>query len=277
MTGEKAGPIATAHLFHPMRDELLRILRGLDDEQWLRMTACDGWTVKDVALHLLQGDLAVVSRRRDGFEQRSDFADYADLVRWINDRNAAWVSVARLMSTQVICDLLATTGTWFDDYMQQLAQKDRGAAVDWAGTGPAPAWLEVAREYTEKWMHHQHICDAIGVTSLKTPEFFHPALATFIRGLPHTYSETIAPDGTVLKLIISGPAGADWFLHREASSWRLYTRLDAPVACQVTMPPETAWRRFTAGITPETTRQACTITGESALAEPLMHMVAIIA
>ena len=34
-------------------------------------------------------------------------------------------------------------------------------AVNWAGPEPAPIWLDPAREYTERWVHQQHIRDAV--------------------------------------------------------------------------------------------------------------------
>ncbi len=39
------------------RAALLDLLAGLTDDEWARPTACAGWSVKDVALHILGGDL----------------------------------------------------------------------------------------------------------------------------------------------------------------------------------------------------------------------------
>ena len=44
---------ATAHLFPLMRAELLRVLNSLSADQWSAPTACAGWSVRDVALHIL--------------------------------------------------------------------------------------------------------------------------------------------------------------------------------------------------------------------------------
>ena len=58
-------PILVSHLFAPMRAELIAILENLDDAQWQLPTACDGWSVKDVALHIFADDCGYLSRRRD--------------------------------------------------------------------------------------------------------------------------------------------------------------------------------------------------------------------
>src|SRR5438445_8929800 len=56
--------------------------------------------------------------------------------------------------------------------------------VSWAGPAPAPVWLDVAREYTERWHHQQHIRDAIGQPGQTDHRFLHPVLATFAYALP---------------------------------------------------------------------------------------------
>ncbi len=47
-------------LVHAERRALIDDLAGLDDEQWSRPSLCDGWTVHDVAAHLV--DVALTTR-----------------------------------------------------------------------------------------------------------------------------------------------------------------------------------------------------------------------
>ena len=65
-------PILTGHLFGPVRRELLSLLNGLDEQEWGRPTAAGKWNVKDVALHILGGDVGNLSRRRDAFSLKAD-------------------------------------------------------------------------------------------------------------------------------------------------------------------------------------------------------------
>jgi len=58
-------PVLTGPLFAGIRSELLSLLRTLSEEEWRRPTAAAKWNVKDVALHILGGDVGNLSRRRD--------------------------------------------------------------------------------------------------------------------------------------------------------------------------------------------------------------------
>lgn len=47
------------------RGRLLDLLDSLSDAQWAARTGASGWSVKDIALHLLDVDLSWLSRERD--------------------------------------------------------------------------------------------------------------------------------------------------------------------------------------------------------------------
>ena len=85
-----------------LRAELAALLTGLTAGDWALSTACPGWSVHDVAAHLLGVELGNVSVRRD---------------RW---------------------RLGPAAGDDLD------------------------AWLDVAREYMERYVHQQQIRDAAG-------------------------------------------------------------------------------------------------------------------
>ena len=59
-------PILTTDLFPARHMALMVLLRGLTPEEWQRPTACTGWTVRDVAVHLLGDDIGKLSAARDG-------------------------------------------------------------------------------------------------------------------------------------------------------------------------------------------------------------------
>ncbi len=51
----------------------------------------------------------------------------------------------------------AQTGEQTNAYFQRVDPFAMGGPVSWAGPEPAPVWLDVAREFTERWHHQQHI------------------------------------------------------------------------------------------------------------------------
>src|ERR1700751_1376405 len=184
---KELGAILTRELFRPVRRELLSLLSGVSEEEWKLSTAAPQWNVKDVALHILGGDVGNLSRRRDGFSLTADLSSYQKLVAFINEINESWVAAGQRMSPRVLIDLTEHVGRQADKYFAGLDSHEMGGAVSWAGDGPMPVWFDVAREYTERWHHQQQIRDAAGRPGLYERRLFEPVLDKFVRGLPHTF------------------------------------------------------------------------------------------
>lgn len=272
-------PILAAPLFPRVYAAHFDLLRSLTPEQWDLPTACAGWSVKDVALHMLADDIGWLSSGRDGFRQKPDRAikDWDDLVGWIDLRNEEWVRATRRMSARLVVALAPIIGRWLLGYVASLDPFAPGPVISWAGDDPAPMWMQIGRELTERWMYHQHICDALGVDSLKDADVVHAVLDMFVRALPLAYRDTDALEGSVVTLWLIGDGGGSWSLLRRDERWRLLTVTDLAPTCTVTLPVDAAWRLFTKGISSEQARREAIIEGEVALAEPVLHMVSIIA
>lgn len=271
-------PILVAHPFPELLEALLDLLNSLSGEQWRRPTACAGWSVKDVAAHLLGGDVGLLSRQRDGYRPpaAAQIDSWDDLVAFINELNEQWVTAARRLSPHLLIDLLAFTGKQTSAYFRSLDPYALGQPVSWAGPDPAPVWLDLAREYTERWHHQQHIRDAVGRPGLTEPRYLAPVLAAFVRALPHTYRKVDAPAGATVALTITGEAGGRWLLRRENDLWSLYEG-EGAAAAEVTLDPDTAWRTLTRGLSPDTTRRRAQMAGDQSLARRILEATAIIA
>lgn len=271
-------PILVVDLFPPLLDGLLDALDGLSEEDWARPTACADWTVKDVAAHLLGGDLGLLSRRRDGYRlDVGDLSGWEALVQFINTWNAGWVAAARRLSPRVTRDLLAWTGPQVAALFAGLDPFALGSPVSWAGPDPAPVWLDLAREYTERWHHQQHIRDAVGRPGFTDARFMSPVLDAFARALPHTYRDVDALEGTTVTLTVTGEAGGAWTLRREASGWTLFSGRPAAPDAEAVLDQGTAWRLLTKGVPPESALAHATLRGDSGLAARLLETVSIIA
>lgn len=222
------------------------------------------------------GDLGRLSRGRDGF-QDTPVARQEDFVAYINGLNELWVRAGPRLSPRVLCDLLRFTGEATSTYFQSLDPLAIGVPVSWAGPDPAPVWLDIARDYTERWVHQQQIRDALGKPPITHRRLFAPGLETFARALPATLRGVGAPDGAVVALDISGESGGAWSVARAAGDWVLYRgRPSAPDAL-VTIDQETAWRLFTRGITRDRARGAVKIQGDDRLGAKVLETVSIIA
>ncbi len=277
MANHAVEPVLTAPLFPRLYAAHVEMLERLTPEQWDLPTVCEGWSVKDVALHLLGGDIGWLSGGRDGFHEKAAINGWDDLIAFINMRNEVWVRATRRMSARLLTEFVPLLGGMLVEYIDTLDPFASGPAINWAGDAPAPMWMQIGRELTERWTHHQQICDAVGMTSLKDAEMVHAVLSMFVRALPRTYRKTNAPDGTALRLLITGEGGGGWSLLREGGRWVLYRNVEAAATSTVTMTTETAWRLFTKGISSEQGRQETSFAGDAALGARVLEMVSILA
>ena len=234
-------PVMATELILEMRRELLHILESLTDAEWHYPTVCEGWSVRDIALHILGDDMGLLSNMRDADGQYHAFQSWDELVAFINAQNDLWVKATRRLSRKVLLGLLHDMGEQVYTLFTTIDPFKMGGPIGWAGTQPDPMWLHIAREYTEYWAHHQHICDAIGRISLKEPRFVLPLLATYVHALPHTLRNVIVPEHTLVKFVVTGSGGHIWHLVREGERWVLYDETDLIAITTMTLNSETAW------------------------------------
>lgn len=256
------------------------LLRRLDADEWARPTVCPGWTVKDVAAHVLGDFVGRLSMHRDGVrvEHPRDGEAFPAFLDRINDE---WVGATRRLSPPVLVDLLATVGDDIVRFWRTVDLDAIGGSVRWAGPEPHPYWLDVAREYTEYWTHQQQICDATGRPGRADPRFVAPVIDTFLRALPHTLREVTAPEGGTVRVTVTGPGAGTWTCTRDPDRWRLDgTATTQPATTQPTatleLDTDTAWRLCTRGITPEQAADRARVDGDARLATAALQIVSII-
>jgi uncharacterized protein (TIGR03083 family) len=274
---QKPEPILVADRFPALLDSLLDLLDSLSADEWAVPTAAAGWSVKDVALHLLGDEISILSGKRDSFSEPQAGLDvWENLVAFINRRNAEWVQAARRISPRLLCELLRFTGEQSNALFASLDPLALGGAVSWAGSAPAPVWLDIAREFTERWHHQQHIRDAVGKPGCTESYFLAPVLAAFVYALPRTYHHVSAAPGTAISLKITGESGGVWTVLREEAGWQLYLGEAGQPQAGIVLPEDTAWRLFTKGISAADARASAVLHGDLALAEKALETIAII-
>lgn len=268
-------PIDVRPLFAPQQAAFAGLLGGLSPAQWARPTACPGWDVKDVAAHVLGDHVGRLSRHRDGYlppRLPGGEALPASLDRF----NGEWVAAARRISPPLLVDLLQATGDQVAQLWQSVDPGSLSEAVSWAGPGPAPAWLDAAREFSEYWTHHQQICDATGQPGLMSPRYAGPVIDTFMRALPHTLRGETAPEGTAVQVTVTGPGAGEWTCTRGAGRWSLRRQPHPEPAARVELDTGTAWRLCTRGITPQQAAGRARVGGDRRLAAAALQIVSII-
>jgi uncharacterized protein (TIGR03083 family) len=270
--------IPTLHLFAVLDRLLIDLLKSLSPNDWQKPTLAKLWTVKDIAAHLLDGNMRAIANMHNYKPPlNASINNYQDLVAFLNELNDTWVNAMKRVSPELLTDLLESTGPQFITYLEQLAPYAPAKySVAWAGEEQSLNWFHIAREYTEKWHHQQQIREAVGqVEPLMTRELFYPCIATFMCALPFAYRNVEAAEDTIIKFIIDGDAGGVWYLLRSGNVWKPSDNGHADTV--VIIPQAIAWKLFTKAITPQIALTKSSITGNQSLASPVFNMVAVMA
>jgi uncharacterized protein (TIGR03083 family) len=277
--------IHTASLFRELNDDLIALLQGLGVEDWNRPTVCSQWSVKDIASHLLDGNVRRLAAQRDGYRPPgapSSFGSNVELVGYLNRLNADWTNATRRISPRMLIELLDLTGRQVAE-MFEAADPNVPAlfAVGWAGEGQSLMWFDIAREYTERWHHQRQIADALGVeTPIDCPRLYYPVLDTFMRALPFTFREVASEDGTVVTVTVTGEAGGRWSIRCQNGRWSPVTGSVDKARATLILGQDVAWKAFTKRRTAEEKLQKYSgiqIEGDASLARRALEMVSIMA
>ena len=152
------------------RMDLLRFLRALAPAEWALSSAAPGWSVKDLALHLLDDDLGWLSRGRDG--DRTGLlstCDHGSFVEALAAKNQRWIDGAAGLSMPVIIGLLEWAGGAMDVYYSTMDLEGDGQ-VSWASDGRVPMWFDIAQDLTERWVHQMQMREAgVGTSPAISP------------------------------------------------------------------------------------------------------------
>jgi uncharacterized protein (TIGR03083 family) len=269
-------PIETSHLFPLLDEKLIELLQSLSPQDWSKPTLAKQWTVKDIAAHLLDGNIRTISMiGHNYFGEKSDpINSYQDLVNFLNRLNAEWVKAMRRVSPVIITDLLESTGVEYHETLATLKPFDNALfSVDWAGEKESQNWFHIAREYTEKWHHQKQIREAVRRPGIMEPEFYSPLIQTFMYALPHTYRNVDAPDGSAVHVKIGDH---QWTTTREPNRWA-FTQASAKSDVSIEIDPDVAWKLFTKGITKQEAATTIRFKGDEALGKPILDMIAVMA
>lgn len=280
MKSSEIVPIETLPLFSILDDLLIQLLKSLTEDEWNARTVAKKWIVKDIASHLLDGNLRGLSFSRDHYfgEKPENIKSYSDLVDFLNQLNMTWTNATKRLSPNVIIELLESTGKQYSAHLQTLDPFDNAIfSVDWAGEETSLNWFHIAREYTEKFLHQQQIRNAVGKQALFTKELFYPFISTFMYALPHTYRDVSAQKGTIVTLIVKTEIGGEWSIIKKEKHWEFIESFDEKPTAIIKINPDDAWLLFSKGITPDDAKQKVEIIGDQKLGEVALNSIAVMA
>lgn len=186
--------------------ELAGIIDPLDEPAWQRPSRCDGWSVADVVLHLVQTDeLAVASlagRIDDGI---ANLASSDAPVTSIDD--AAQLAVDRERGASGT-ELAARWHSTSDELRRSLADGDPHRRVTWVA-GTLSVHTLAATRLAEAWIHTGDIADSFGIVPEPTDRLRHIARLAW-RTLPYAFARAGRQLTGPVAFELRAPSGATW-------------------------------------------------------------------
>ena len=180
-------------------ERLEEILSGLDAVEWDKGSACAGWSVRDVVLHLAQTEEAVVASLGGGAFAAPASAD----VSTIDDLMAAWVDAERDSSG----DAFARWQTARRDALDGLRAAPADQVVQWAAAPLKPLTLATTR-LSEHWIHALDISEPLGRDLPDSDRLWHIARLAQ-RTLPYAYARAGRSDAPSVYVELDPPDGGD--------------------------------------------------------------------
>ncbi len=259
------------------RKLLLELLGGLSPDDWQLPTECPAWSVKGIATHLLGDDLSLLSRQRDSVPSlvwpSADGSGWEGLFGSLDEFNERWVDIGDFLSPAVLIDLLERVGEWTHRWYATVDPERVGEPVHWISQDPSPYWLLAAREYLERWIHHQQIRRALKRPPLDDPSFVAPAVAVSAHGFPSGLSVLPAERDTAVTLLLAG-ADRSWTFLRGETEWTLREGVPSGPDVRLTVDVPSAALLFSRGLERAAVASHLQIGGDVQLGEALSAGIA---
>jgi uncharacterized protein (TIGR03084 family) len=184
-----------------------QILADLAPSQWGSASACAGWSVADVVLHLAQTEEAVIgSLTGAGFNAPAVSASSVDELM---DR---WVAAERGEPGTKVLERWRTARR---SALEAYRQADPATPVQWAAAPLKPRSLATTR-LSEHWIHTLDVADPLGISVPDTDRLWQVARLAH-RTLPYAFSLAGRGDPPRVRLELEGPTGEPWTFGEEGA------------------------------------------------------------
>jgi uncharacterized protein (TIGR03083 family) len=252
------------------RQDLLAFVGSLTDDEWFSPTRVPGWTVKDLALHVLDDDLGWLSRGRDRDRSGRLDLDDAAFVDALNRKNQAWVEAAGQLSRRVVLGLLEWAGQQMGTYYASQSLTGPGH-VPWAGDDPVPNWFDLAQDLTERWVHQMQMREAVDKVASYRDDYLADVMSTFVWAFPHQYRAAADPGS---KVLLDLGAGGERTLTSDGARWHLGPPGPGEThVVEVRADADHGWRWLTGG---DPVDAGLHTSGPRDLVEPLLQVRAVL-
>ena len=183
--------------------ELDGILAGLSEDDWARASACEGWSVADVVVHLTQSDEGAVASVEGRLPEGGLGGQDADVDDWAE---RMVVEARGASGGEVFAAWRSTTAA----LRAALAETDLSARVPWV-TGRLSARTLATTRLAECWIHTGDVAAAFGEPPSATNRLRLIARLAW-RTLPYAFERAGRPLSGPVAFELRAPDGERWDL-----------------------------------------------------------------
>jgi uncharacterized protein (TIGR03084 family) len=183
--------------------ELDALVSGRDDADWSRPSACPGWSVADVLVHLAQTNeiaIASVEGRWDEVTRGWARGD-ATVDEWAG----AAVEQSAVRTGPAVHAWWRDTA---DAMVTAFAAVDPGARVPWV-VGDMAARTLCTTRLSETWIHTTDVAHGLGVAVAPTERLWHIARLVH-RTIPYAFERAGASTPGRVRFDLTAPDGSTW-------------------------------------------------------------------
>jgi uncharacterized protein (TIGR03084 family) len=186
--------------------ELDGLLAGLDDDGWARPSACAGWSIGDVVLHMAQtNEMAVASARGELPAWMEGAYDGLRAATDIDDGAALMVEKERGAPPAELDERWKASCRDLREALLACAPSDR---LTWVAGELAARTLGTTR-LAETWLHTGDVADGLGVELVPGDRLQHVARLAW-RTIPYAFQRAGREPPGPVAFRLSSPGGAAW-------------------------------------------------------------------
>jgi uncharacterized protein (TIGR03084 family) len=185
---------------HDEGDRLDEMLGSLDEAAWRTPSACAGWSVSDVVLHLAQTEEAV-----EATVHGRDLPANVGEATGVDDLIDQWVASER---GDKGADVLNRWRTARVAALEALRSAEPHRPLTWIAAPLKPRTLATTR-LSEHWIHGLDIADPLGITYPDGERLWHIARLAH-RTLPFAFARAGDGEAPEVRLELTSPSNEVW-------------------------------------------------------------------
>lgn len=194
-------------------DELATMVDHIGEDEWRRGSACAGWSVADVLLHLAQTNEMATASARGRLLEEAGGAVWAATGADVDEAAGAAVAAQRVATGN---EVHARWQQSADDMAAAFHEADPAARVRWVVGDMSSRTLATTR-IAETWIHTGDVAVGLGVAHPPTDRLSHIAYLVH-RTVPYAFTRGGLEPPDPVAFVLSSPTGGEWTFGDPASA-----------------------------------------------------------